>query len=636
MKRKIVDQPMKRLQFVLSLIALLASFFVPATFGAQTTYVLSPVAKQQFFSSNGVPLSNGFICTYAAGTVTPLVTYKDSTGVPNQNPVLLDAGGFANIWLPVGIFYKYIAYSSGTCSSGVLQWSVDQISAATGGGGGSSCGSGTTGTLMMFTSTTTCGNSTELDQNSTFVSQAVQGVAAVQGVFNNGTGLPQFVDFSTPNEGSTGTIRYYLAKVVSGSAIKATTTDTAITLYAVADTVTSNGAAMCAAGTTGQACLQVLQGGKAILTADSGGVAANHYFGESTATDATIMDLGASPNTPGCLGVADSGAVTASSTGTVRMGSCGAISGAISGGCTIGPYLAIPYYSVNPTGTVCSPSDQIFAGIDPNGPSSTIDMLGVGTTSPDSTLEVDAQHPVDSSGGGTDATDVLNIQGGKGGNTTGVSVQTAGHGSEINVLAGDGGDAPSGSTNGDGGSIFIASGVPGSGIGNPGNYAIMYLQNESAEPTYTYRGPILIGLGDCSSIGSPSADFCIHYQSPLIHDVASGNGAPGNFIQIYASVGQETSGTAVNAGNGGNVELLAGGGGKASTGSANGNGGDIVIDTGTPGAGTGAAGVSGTLQLNPSGGPITVNGIPTITASGSSCAITAITNGLITGATCTP
>ncbi|MCI0391246.1 MAG: hypothetical protein MOB07_21100 [Acidobacteria bacterium] len=45
------------------------------------------------------------------------------------------------------------------------------------------------------------------------------------------------------------------------------------------------------------------------------------------------------------------------------------------------------------------------------------------------------------------ATALLQLSGGKGGNTTGANI-TAGAGADVSLLAGNGGDAPAGSANG--------------------------------------------------------------------------------------------------------------------------------------------------------------------------------------------
>jgi hypothetical protein len=86
---------------------------------------LMPFGKQQFFSSNGVPLAGGFVFSYAAGTTTPLATYQDANGAAaNTNPVVLDAGGFGNIWLTADA-YKIVVEDA----DGVQVWSQDNVSA---------------------------------------------------------------------------------------------------------------------------------------------------------------------------------------------------------------------------------------------------------------------------------------------------------------------------------------------------------------------------------------------------------------------------------------------------------------------------------------------------------------------------
>src|SRR5271166_1130755 len=100
------------------------------------TVTLSPVAKQIFFGSTGMyldqPLSAGKIYTYSAGTTSPLATYVDSTGnTANPNPILLDAAGFANIWLKNGFAYKFVVQDA----NGVQQYVVDNINGVSGSSG---------------------------------------------------------------------------------------------------------------------------------------------------------------------------------------------------------------------------------------------------------------------------------------------------------------------------------------------------------------------------------------------------------------------------------------------------------------------------------------------------------------------
>jgi hypothetical protein len=83
-----------------------------------------PMPKLQFFDALGRPLSGGKVYTYAAGTSTLQGTYTDASGtVFNTNPVILDAGGMAAIWVKTGV-YKIIVQDS----NGVQQWTADNVS----------------------------------------------------------------------------------------------------------------------------------------------------------------------------------------------------------------------------------------------------------------------------------------------------------------------------------------------------------------------------------------------------------------------------------------------------------------------------------------------------------------------------
>jgi hypothetical protein len=101
---------------------------------AQTAVVLSPVPQLQFFTQDGTPLAFGCVFTYEVNSTTPLGTYTDYTGVTlNSNPVILSAGGSANIWLLAGEAYTFRVMSAGgtNCSQGTTLYTVNGI------GGGS-------------------------------------------------------------------------------------------------------------------------------------------------------------------------------------------------------------------------------------------------------------------------------------------------------------------------------------------------------------------------------------------------------------------------------------------------------------------------------------------------------------------
>src|SRR6185312_3632754 len=91
---------------------------------AQTAVSVAPVARQQFFTASGVPLAGGLIYTYASGTSTPQATFTDFSGTTqNTNPIVLDAGGMAQIWLAGGETYRFVAKDA----LGVQQWLVDGV-----------------------------------------------------------------------------------------------------------------------------------------------------------------------------------------------------------------------------------------------------------------------------------------------------------------------------------------------------------------------------------------------------------------------------------------------------------------------------------------------------------------------------
>ncbi len=100
---------------------------------AQTPVTSLPVPRYVPLDVNGKTLPGGKVCTFAAGTTTPLTSYSESTGTSaNTNPVTLDSAGSANIWLQSGQSYKIIVYSSvgadSNCpNAGVSQFSIDGI-----------------------------------------------------------------------------------------------------------------------------------------------------------------------------------------------------------------------------------------------------------------------------------------------------------------------------------------------------------------------------------------------------------------------------------------------------------------------------------------------------------------------------
>lgn len=108
------------LSAALAVVCLLA----PGVTWAQTPASLLPMPRLQFLDTSGRPLAGGKVYTYSAGTSTPLVTYTDSSGTTaNSNPVILDAGGFASIWVKNQVYRVVV-----TDSAGVQQWAQDNVS----------------------------------------------------------------------------------------------------------------------------------------------------------------------------------------------------------------------------------------------------------------------------------------------------------------------------------------------------------------------------------------------------------------------------------------------------------------------------------------------------------------------------
>lgn len=116
------------------LLAVLGILFLPAMARGQVTVQLAPSPRQQFFSASGAPLASGCILTSNSGTNTPLPAYTDSTGTQQlPNPIILDAGGFATIFLSNNSYrFTVTAYDGipgNKCAAGVQQYLVDGINA---------------------------------------------------------------------------------------------------------------------------------------------------------------------------------------------------------------------------------------------------------------------------------------------------------------------------------------------------------------------------------------------------------------------------------------------------------------------------------------------------------------------------
>jgi hypothetical protein len=112
--------------------AVFCALFYPVLADGQSTVApfLSPV--WQFMDNSGNPLSGGKVCTFSAGTSTPLATYSEGTGTtPNANPVILDSAGRATIYLTSAAYKIVVAASTANSSCVPALSTADPVSWAT-------------------------------------------------------------------------------------------------------------------------------------------------------------------------------------------------------------------------------------------------------------------------------------------------------------------------------------------------------------------------------------------------------------------------------------------------------------------------------------------------------------------------
>jgi len=147
--------------------------------------------------------------------------------------------------------------------------------------------------------------------------------------------------------------------------------------------------------------------------------------------------------------------------------------------------------------------------------------IGVGTAAPTATLHVNnGVQPAASATNGTSAPTLLQTAGGKGGNTTGTTGQVAGAGASISLLAGNGGDAPTGSNNGMGGSITLQPGGAGAGAGVAGKSGNVLIAPSGGN----------VGIGTTT----PAAKLTV---AGVIQSTTGGIKFPDNTVQTSAASG---------------------------------------------------------------------------------------------------
>lgn len=97
-------------------------------FGQNNQISIAPmvIARQQFLDAAGRPLAYGYVYTYISGGTVPQVTYTDFTGgFQNANPIRLDAGGYAHIWINCVSNFPYRVVVQDM--NQVLQWTEDGV-----------------------------------------------------------------------------------------------------------------------------------------------------------------------------------------------------------------------------------------------------------------------------------------------------------------------------------------------------------------------------------------------------------------------------------------------------------------------------------------------------------------------------
>lgn len=81
---------------------------------------------QQFLDFDGTPLSNGVLCTFIAGTTTPIATYRDNQGSFNETEIKLNSRGECDIWLDASVKYKFVLKKA----DGSVVWAKDNVTAS--------------------------------------------------------------------------------------------------------------------------------------------------------------------------------------------------------------------------------------------------------------------------------------------------------------------------------------------------------------------------------------------------------------------------------------------------------------------------------------------------------------------------
>lgn len=112
------------------LLVIVAALYVAVPARAVTCALFN---STQFANASGQPLSGGLVYTTVAGSATPATAYTSATcATPAANPVVMNAGGFVQLFLDVATNYRLTIRNS----AGVLIQTLDGVQMGAGGGGG--------------------------------------------------------------------------------------------------------------------------------------------------------------------------------------------------------------------------------------------------------------------------------------------------------------------------------------------------------------------------------------------------------------------------------------------------------------------------------------------------------------------
>lgn len=227
--------------------ALFLGVFVPVS-QAQVTVApfISPAV--QFFDNNGDPLTGGKVCTFAAGTSTPLGTYSDLGITLNSNPVILDSAGRGTIYLTAASYKIVIAASTADSSCNPAIKSQDNITWSTMANTVTSLISN--GTVQVIPSTAATSGANQSSPNFKICGNYWTGSASAADCWNIqdvlGTGSNPTTTFNVTHSGSSGTTTVNFApplafnnSTLTNSTLAGTTTVTGIENVAANITATA-------------------------------------------------------------------------------------------------------------------------------------------------------------------------------------------------------------------------------------------------------------------------------------------------------------------------------------------------------------------------------------------------------------